>query len=311
MLELLALLQSRQRWSGTELADQLGVSGRTVRRDMDRLRSLGYPVAADRGVDGGYQLGSGARLPPLLVTGSEAVAIAVGLRFAARQPIAGMSEASIGALTKLVDVLPTEPRAELQAMIEGIEQPPGPMANLSIDVLTDLARACRDSQRTRFHYRTADGAAADRTVEPYQIVPMGHRWYLVAWDIDRDDWRTFRLDRISEPQVTKRRFNARTLPAPDAATFISQRLAALPATYRVEVDVAAPVAQIQPHLGPWGAATPAGDGLTRICIDADDLNWVVLVLAAVDADIERVDPPELLALLHRLGQRFTAVGAER
>lgn len=309
MLELLTLLQSRQRWNGDELATLLEVSARTLRRDVDRLRSLGYPVVAERGVDGGYRLGPGARLPPLLMNSAEAVAIAVGLRHAAGQPIAGISDAAVGALTKLIDILPLQSKKDLEAMIGGMEEPRGPMADLPLDVLTDLARACRDSERTRFHYRGADGRSGERTVEPLQVVPMGRRWYLVAWDLDRDDWRTFRLDRVTATHVTKRRFGPRPLPAPDAATFISQRLAALPATYHVEVVVAAPVAVVQQHLGTWGTATEHGPGLTGIAMDVDDLNWVILMLAAMDADIDRVDPPELRALLRRLGNRFSKAGA--
>ncbi len=309
LLELLALLQARHRWSGDDLALRLGVSDRTLRRDIDRLRSLGYPVAADRGVDGGYQLGPGARLPPLLVTGDEAVAVAVGLLHAARQPITGIADAAARALTKIAAILPGDARREVDSIATTLQLPVGASAEVSLDALTVLTRASRDTQRARFTYHDAMGARSERSVEPHHVVPMGWRWYLVAWDLDREDWRTFRLDRISEPHVTKRSFEPRALPEPDAATFVAVRLSSRPTAHEVEVVVAAPVAVVERHLGPWGDASEAGPDTTRITMQVDDLSWVVLILAAIDADIHHGRPPELVALLHRLGRRFAAVPA--
>lgn len=304
MLELLALLQSRHRWHGSELTQRLNISERTLRRDIDRLRTLGYPVNAERGVDGGYQLGAGARLPPLLINSDEAVAIAVGLRHAAGQPIAGISEAAMGALTKIAALLTPAARAEIEAITTSIESPPGSVTNISLEVLTRLARASRDSERTRFDYCDAAGARTERYVEPHSVVPLGWRWYLVAWDLDREDWRTFRLDRITEPHVTKRRFERRSLPAPDATSFVTERLSSLPATHHVDVIVAATLEEVEHHLGPWGTATEAETATTRLRMEVDDLSWVVLMLAALNADIHHAEPPELLTLLHTLGTRF-------
>ena len=322
MLELLALLQARHRWSGDELAERLGISERTVRRDVDRLRALGYPVHADRGTAGGYRLGQGTRLPPLLIGGDEAVAIAVGLRHAARQPIAGISDAAVRALTKIADILPADARHEIESVSSTItvSPPDGPAAStrsdvpdeansdVDLDTLTGLARASRDSEVARFSYRSAAANDSERRVEPHNVVPVGWRWYLVAWDLDREDWRTFRLDRITDLHITKRRFDPRPLPADDAAAYVAQRLASFPAAHSVDVVVQAPLAEVQRHLGPWGTATNVdtnGVEETRIAMNVDDLSWVVLMLAAINAEIRHADPPELLALLHTLGQRFS------
>lgn len=304
MLELLALLQSRHRWHGHELTERLDISERTLRRDIDRLRALGYPVHADRGVDGGYQLGAGARLPPLLINSNEAVAIAVGLRHAASQPIAGISEAAMGALTKIADILPPAARTDIETITTNIEAPQGSVSDVSLHVLTALARASRDCERVRFDYRDAAGAHTERYVEPHHVVPLGWRWYLVAWDLDREDWRTFRLDRITEPHATRRRFERRSLPAPDATSFVTERLSSLPSAHCIDVIVAAPLEEVERHLGPWGTATEAGTDTTRLRMDVDDLSWVVLMLAALNADIRHAEPPELLTLLHTLGARF-------
>lgn len=307
MLELLSLFTTRHRWSGDELTKRLGVSGRTLRRDVDRLRGLGYPIHADRGTDGGYRLGSGSRLPPLLVNRSEAVALAVGLRHAAGLPIANISEAAISALVKVADLLPNETRREFESVAAGIQAPTGSMADVSFDVLSGLARASRDSERVRFGYCSAGGEHSERSVEPYRVVPVGRRWYLVAWDLTRDDWRIFRLDRVSDLHVAKRRFEPRTLPAADAASFVAERLSSLPATYQVNVVVAAPEDRVQRHLGSWGSAEAIDANTTQIKMDVDDLTWVVLMLAAIDADISHVEPPELAVMLQTLGKRFANI----
>ena len=305
MLELLALLQSRHRWHGHELTQRLSISERTLRRDIDRLRTLGYPVHAERGVDGGYQLGAGARLPPLLINSDEAIAIAVGLRHAAGQPIAGIGDAAIGALTKIVDMLTPAARAEIEAIATSIEAPPRSISDVSLEVITTLSSASRDTVRTRFHYCDTERAVTERCVEPHYVVPISQRWYLVAWDLDRHDWRTFRLDRITEPHVTKRRFERRPLPATDATSFVLDRLSSRPATYQVDVVVVAAVEDVEHHVGPWGTATSAGADTTRLFMEVDDLSWVVLMLAAINADIRHAEPPELLTLLHALGTKFS------
>ncbi|MDX5574184.1 YafY family protein, partial [Streptomyces sp. ID01-9D] len=199
LLRLLSLLQAHRDWSGADLADRLGVTPRTVRRDVDKLRELGYPVNASRGTGGGYQLGAGAELPPLLLDDEEAVAVAVGLRTAAGHGIEGIGESSVRALAKLEQVLPNRLRRRVGAL--GAFTVPmlhGPEAS-AVDpgVLTELAGACRDAERLRFAYRTHDGEDSRRTVEPHRLVCTERRWYLVAWDLERADWRTFRVDRIT------------------------------------------------------------------------------------------------------------------
>src|SRR4051794_14852220 len=203
MLRLLSLLQTHRFWPGHELADRLEVSERTLRRDVDRLRELGYPVAASRGVAGGYQLRSGAAMPPLLLDDEEAVAIAVGLRTAAGGAVDGIEETSVRALTKVIQVMPPRLRRRVDAL-QAYTVPAfwgqgrgGP--TVDADALTVIAQACRDDERLRFGYTTRDGRETTRLVEPHRLVSLGRRWYLVAFDIERHDWRTFRVDRLTEP----------------------------------------------------------------------------------------------------------------
>ena len=235
MLRLLSLLQTHRHWAGAELADRLEVSERTLRRDVDRLRELGYPVDATRGTDGGYQLAAGSQLPPLLLDDEEAVAIAVGLRAAAVSPVAGIDETSVRALAKLEQVLPARLRHRVGALqhyseplthggARGGEEP-----TINPSDLTEIAGACRDTVRLRFDYERRDGVAGGRMVEPHRLVSTGRRWYLVAWDVDREDWRTFRVDRMQEPKALTRTFAARELPeGVDAAAFVEAGLRSRP-----------------------------------------------------------------------------------
>jgi len=305
MLELLALLQVRHRWSGQELADRLEVSSRTLRRDVERLRVLGYPVHADRGLDGGYQLGAGTKLPPLLLSDDEAVAIAIGLRTAANQPITGIAESSMGALIKVGQLLPAPLQRRVESITGAVDASPTQTTDpVAMATLTTLARASRDSEHARFDYRDAGGDASQRYVEPHHVVPFDRRWYLVAWDLDRENWRTFRLDRIADPRSTNRRFTPRSLPAPDPTAYIRQTIAALKSVYDVELIVEAPIEAVQRHLGPWGSATEHSAGTTRILMNIPDLGWAVLMLAVLNADIRRVEPAELRTLLRELAHRF-------
>ena len=204
LLQLLALLQARREWLGTELADRLEVSGRTIRRDVERLRDLGYPVQSTTGPAGGYRLAAGTAMPPLLLDDDEAIAIAVGLRTAARASVTGIEETAIRALVKLEQVLPTHLRRRVAALGSTTFAPP--LAGPTVDPqhLTVIAAACRDGECLRFAYRSRDGTNSRRLVEPHTLVNRGRRWYLVAWDRDRDDWRTFRLDRLARPATDRR-----------------------------------------------------------------------------------------------------------
>lgn len=227
LLELLSLLQTRREWSAAELAERLEVGERTIRRDVARLRSLGYPVDAKPGVAGGYRLAAGASLPPLLLDAEEAVAVAVGLRAAASAGVAGIEGTSVRALAKLESLLPPPARRRVSAMASAMASYPswGPVADA--DVLATAAAAARDDERLRFAYRSRDGERSRRVVEPHRLVHTGWVWYLVAWDCDREDWRTFRVDRIEPPLSRDRRFRPRDPPARDIVRYVQRSIAAV------------------------------------------------------------------------------------
>ncbi|MGD1222974.1 MULTISPECIES: helix-turn-helix transcriptional regulator [Streptomyces] len=262
LLRLLSLLQAHREWSGADLAERLGVTPRTVRRDVDRLRELGYPVNASPGTGGGYQLGAGAELPPLLLDDDEAVAVAVGLRTAAGQGIEGIGETSVRALAKLEQVLPHRLRRRigaLNAFTVPMLRGPRPSA-VDPAVLTELANACRDGERLRFEYRDHGGSSTRRTVEPHRLVCTERRWYLVAWDVDRDDWRTFRVDRVTPRPPHGPRFAPRTPPAEDLAAYVSKGVStgayATHAVVRLLVPLEEAAERISPSAGTLEAAGP-------------------------------------------------------
>jgi predicted DNA-binding transcriptional regulator YafY len=306
-LQLLSLLQTHRYWPGPELAERLEVSVRTLRRDVDRLRELGYPVDGSRGVDGGYQLAVGASLPPLVVDDEEAVALAVGLRTAAQSGIAGIEDASVRALAKVEQVMPRRLRARVEALrsatVAGALRP-GP--SVDANVLTAVAQACRDEERLDFAYVNRDGERTERRVEPHRLVSVGRRWYLVAYDLTRFDWRSFRLDRLAEPRPTGARFRPRNLPADDAAEFVRSSLdGTAPASVEVEAVVSAPLARVQASIGRWVTAEAVDEGRTRIRMTADSFDWVLFGLGAADAPIETVSPPELAERMRVWGERFS------
>src|SRR5437660_4255541 len=202
LLELLSLLQGRRDWPGSELAARLEVSGRTIRRDMERLRQLGYPVESLTGPAGGYRLRAGTAMPPLLLDDDEAIAIAVGLRTAARASVTGIEETAVRALVKLEQILPTHLRRRVEALGSATIAPAVGGPTVDPRHLTVIAAACRDSERLRFEYRSRDGIDSRREVEPHTVVNLGRRWYLVAWDRRREDWRSFRVDRLARPAST-------------------------------------------------------------------------------------------------------------
>ncbi|HEY3954106.1 MAG TPA: YafY family protein [Streptosporangiaceae bacterium] len=307
-LRLLSLLQARRYWPGAELAGRLGVSPRTLRRDVDRLRELGYPVQAQRGVDGGYQLAAGAALPPLVVDEEEAVALAVGLQGAAQGAVEGIAEASVRALAKVVQVMPARLRRRVEAL-NAMTVPArwGSAAPASVDpgILTAIALACRDSERLRFSYTAAGGQRTDRHAEPLRLVQLGRRWYLVGYDLTRQDWRSFRLDRLSDPRGTGARFRPRELPAADAAAFVRAGIGNVLPSYQVEVLAGTSAATARQRIGRWTTVTGAGPGRCRIRLTADSLDWVVMGLGVLGASFEVVSPPELLDRLHDWGRRFS------
>ncbi len=297
ILRLLSLLQSRRYWSGGELADRLEVSSRTLRRDIDRLRDLGYPVEARRGVDGGYQLAAGAVLPPLLLDDEEAVAIGVGMHTAIQAgTVTGIEESSVRALSKVIQVMPSRLRRRIDALAAMTVPASWPESANSVaaHVLVALAQACRDGERLEFAYTARTGEPSIREVDPHRLVLMGRRWYLVAWDLTRFDWRTFRLDRLQEPKATGARAIPRRLPTEDAAEFVRSSIESVPQRHRVEVFIHATAATVRERIGPWGILEDVGPKRCRFEMSADSLDWPTLALGKAAAEFEVSSPPELI-----------------
>jgi predicted DNA-binding transcriptional regulator YafY len=311
-LRLLSLLQSHRYWPGGELAERLGVSVRTLRRDVDRLRELGYPVEAQRGVDGGYQLAAGAALPPLVVDDEEAVALAVGLQAAAQGAVEGIAESSVRVLAKVVQVMPARLRRRVEAL-RAMTVPGGwgggDRASVEPGVLTSVALACRDSEHLRFDYTASGDRRSERHVEPHRLVSLGRRWYLVAYDLGRHDWRSFRVDRITGPRGAGSRFRPRELPAADAAAYVRARLDNLPRPYRVEVLVDAPAATVRERVGRWGTVEEVDAGRCRMRMTTDSLEWATIAVGTLAADFRVVGPPELVDHVRSWAGRFTRATA--
>lgn len=309
LLDLLSLLQARRDWPGAELAERLEVSGRTIRRDVDRLRALGYPVESLTGPAGGYRLRAGTAMPPLLLDEDEAIAIAVGLRTAARASVTGIEETSIRALVKLEQVLPQHLRRRVAALGSATIAAPAGGPTVDPQHLTTLATACRDSESVRFDYRSREGAATRREVEPHSLVNLGRRWYLVGWDRRREDWRTFRVDRLARPAATGARFAQRTLPAKDAAAYVEQRIAG-GSRYEARVTVHAPADELAARL-PWfaGALEPIDERRCEYRTSDDDLEWLALRIAMLGVDVEVHEPPELVAQIRALAGRLRRAAA--
>ena len=305
LLTLLSLLQGRRDWPGAELAERLEVSGRTVRRDVDRLRELGYPVESLTGPAGGYRLAAGAAMPPLLLDDQEAIAIAVGLRTAARASITGIEETSLRALVKLEQVLPAHLRRRVRALQDATATlPSAGGATVDPQCLTVIAAACRDKERLRFAYSARDGTATRRLVEPHSLVNLGRRWYLVAWDCGREDWRSFRVDRIDRPPATDRRFTARKLPVKDAATFVTESMSARPHRYDARVTIHAPIDVVRKRVPRyWGTVEPGDDGECHFRTGDDDLWWLGVRIATLPFDFVVHEPPELIEHLRELARR--------
>src|SRR5438034_6603084 len=280
LLELLSLLQGRRDWPGDELADRLEVSGRTVRRDVERLRELGYPVDSLTGPAGGYRLRAGTAIPPLLLDDEEAIAIAVGLRTAARASVTGIEETAVRALVKLEQVLPRHLRRRVQALGSVTISPPVGGPTVDPQHLTVIAAACRDSERLRFAYRSRDGIDSRREVEPHALVNLGRRWYLVAWDRGRADWRSFRIDRLARPASTGVRFRSRTLPAKDAAAFVKQSIIEAPHRFEARVTLRAPASEVAIRVpAHWGTIQPIDAHTCEYSTGDDDLGWLALRVA--------------------------------
>ena len=290
VLQLLGLLQSRRVWSGAELSRRLGVTTRSVRRDVERLRELGYPVHASTGHGGGYQLGAGAALPPLLLDADEAVAMAVCLRLAAGGSVAGVGEAALRALTKLDQVMPARLRSQIAAVHDAtVTLAPDAESPADPEVLMTLARACRDHEHVSADYVDRAGAPSSRRLEPYQLVTTGRRWYLLAYDRDREDWRSLRLDRMAEVRARGTTFNAR--PAPDAADYVRRAITTSPYRYVARVRYRAAKSVMAQHFSPTTVTIEDdGPGTCIVVTGADDPQTLVLYLAMPGIAFEVLEP---------------------
>ncbi|MEU8774737.1 YafY family protein [Streptomyces sp. NPDC048606] len=309
LLTLLSLLQTPREWPGSELAERLRVSARTIRRDIDRLRELGYPVEATMGAVGGYRLVAGAAMPPLLLDDEEAVAIAVGLRAGAGHAIEGVEEASVRALAKLEQVLPARLRRRVGALQSAtVAVTRGDGASVDPRTLTAMAGAVAGPERLRFAYRARDGVESRRLVEPYRLVSTGSRWYLVAYDLEREDWRTFRVDRVSEPFPTGARFVPRELPM-DAAEFVRRGLRGRE-TYTADVSFAAPPQDLPQWLRALAVPEPDGDGdgVRARFESGDDPQWLAARLALLGVPFTVRGPERLARAAAELGTRLAGAG---
>jgi predicted DNA-binding transcriptional regulator YafY len=306
LLRLLSLLQSRRDWTGTELADRLGVGLRTVRRDIGRLRDLGYPVDAAPGVAGGYRLGVGADLPPLLLDDEEAVAVAISLHTATTGSVAGLEESALRALTKLQQTLPSRLRHRISAFHATTVPLTGPGRDQADpELLTAIAAACRDQRRLRLRYPGRDGVRV-RDVEPHRLVHTPRRWYLLAWDTGPGDWRTFRVDRIQPPLGPPgARFTPRPLPAGDVAAYVSQAISSAPYRYQARILIHAPMAAVAERSSPAAGRLEAVD--EHSCVlhtGSNSLDELALYVAVKGFDFEVLDPPELIPVLRELSSRL-------
>lgn len=306
VLRLLALLQRRPSWTAAELATELGVTDRSVRRDVERLRALGYPVHAAAGVGGGYRLGAGTRLPPLLLDDEEAIATAVSLRMASGGTVAGAGDAALRALAKLDQVMPPRLGAEVRAVHGATETLVGPGVEIDAELLVTLARACRDAVRVRFRYTGRDSGERERTVEPVRMVATGRRWYLMAWDVGRDDWRTFRLDRMREVVATTWRF--RTREHPDPVSYVQRSVTEAPYRYLARVRVHAPSGRVRELVPPQvGRVDDDRDGWCVLAVGGEDLDWLAIHVARLGFEAEVLEPPELRVVAARLARRLAAM----
>jgi predicted DNA-binding transcriptional regulator YafY len=305
LLRLLSLLQARRDWTSAELAIRLGVTTRTIRKDVARLRGLGYPVDARPGVAGGYRLGTDGALPPLLLDDEEAVAVAIGLRTAASASIAGIEETSVRALAKLEQVLPSRLRRRVSAFQSHALPMPSRGPQVDPDVLTLIASACRDHERIRFGYQAQSGAARRRTVEPYRLVNDRRRWYLVAFDTDRGDWRTFRVDRIEPRPPAGPRFTPRRLPPDQEITAqVARGVGEALWRYRARVIVHAPAAHVRGRLPIPVEVEALGENECAFEPGSDHPEMLALYLGMLDADFAIVDSPELVDALRKLTRRY-------
>lgn len=306
MLRLLSLLQTGRSWPGTELAERVGTSPRTLRRDVDRLRELGYPVRSTPGPGGSYRLVAGRAMPPLLFTDDEAVATVIGLRFAALTILDGADGATDGALRKLEQVLPPRLNLRTQAMLATLDAT-ARGTPVALGLLDQLGSAAYANQDVRFRYTSRAGTASDRRVEPYRQVLLGRRWYLLGWDLDRRDWRTFRLDRITDLAVRGTTFAPRPLPRGGAASFVQASALVPVSRHRGVVRFQAPLSVVSERLTAESGTLEAVDDHTcRYVTGVDSWEWLSITLAMVGVPYTVEGPPELVEHTRAMAARLTA-----
>ena len=310
LLHLLSLLQARRFWSGAELADRLEVTPRTVRRDVDRLRTLGYPVSSSVGVAGGYQLDAGATLPPVLLEDDEALAIALSLRTVAAGGVSGTEEAAVRALAKLERILPMRLRRRVRAMHNAVVPMYVTSPRIDATLLTTLALASRDHEQVTFRYLDREGKSTHRRAEPHGMVHTGSRWYLVAFDLTRDDWRTFRIDRIGGRATTRERFLPRDVPGGDIAAYVSRSVGSRAHTFQARVLIHAPLERVAARVPPLaGHLTAVSKRRCLLESGADSLRGLAWHLASVGEEFEVQTPPELAEQIAELAGRLSRAAA--
>lgn len=306
LLRLLSLLQMHRDWSGGDLAERLGVSTRTVRRDVDRLRELGYPVDAVQGA-AGYRLAAGRTLPPLLLDDEEALAVAVGLRTTTGGTVAGFEDSALRALTKLEQVMPSRLRHRLQALQGSLIRVEATAPRVEPDTLIAISDACHRHERLRFEYTNFQGRQSIKDVEPHSVVNFNRRWYLVAWDTATADWRSYRVDRLHPRRPTGPRFPPREAPEGDVVTYLSHQLSARAWPHRATVTLHRSAAELADRIWPgMGVLEAIDDASCLLHIGADSpwaLSWMI---TSIDTDFTITDPPELVEQIEILAHRCAA-----
>lgn len=310
LLRLLAMFTTRPSWTADELAQRLEVTTRTLRRDVTRLRDLGYPISSATGRYGGYELGAGGRLPPLLLDDDEAIAVSVALRELSAEADPTLGEAALSASTKLRQVLPAPLRERVDALGEvvvGVRRGRRPRTNgderVELPSLMTLAMCCRRGERVRFTYRDGADRVSERRVEPHRLVSLGRRWYLVGFDLDRDDWRTYRVDRVTELAATGHRNTPR--PTPDAGALVTEGVAVRVFETRARIRLAVPPHEAAHHIGPTvGVIEPGDDDSSCIVTIGGDADWIARYLIGLDVPFDVLEPPEVVVELRALAARI-------
>lgn len=305
LLKLLGLLEGRIDWTAEELARRLEVTPRTIRRDITRLRTLGYPVEAMAGPGGGYRLGAGGKLPPLLLDDEEALAVALGLRVSATSAVGGLEDASLSALSKLEHVLPPRLRNRLEDVSEATTSTlAGARTEVDHSSLSVVATTIRKRERLRCQYVDAEGRVTERHIEPTRLVHTGRRWYLVSYDLDREDWRTFRLDRVSEPTPTGMRAKART--GPDPVELVQRGITVDAWKFAASVILEVPAPQAERIVSPTvGTVEPIDEDTCRLIIGADEMSWLARYLLSLPVRFDVEGPEELREKLASIGEELT------